>query len=384
VGLRRGYDPWLFVVGVLLLLGGLLMVGSSTSYLAWRHWQDPSTLFLRRAIHVAVASLGFLLALKLPYERLAGKRFLKVSFGICLGMLLLVFIMPAQGGAHRWIVLGPIRFQPSELAKLFAVLFVAAKLSSRRRSIDDLWETVRPCVLIVGTLALLVLLEPDLGSTVVLIGVPAAMIFSAGLHRKYVFRAVGMGIVGLVLALIVAPYRLRRILEFIEYVLGKSPPAYQLDQSLIALGSGGLTGVGPGQSVQKAFYLPAAHTDFIFSIIGEELGLVGTLGLLAAFVLILLRGIHTARNTKDPFGTFLALGLTCLIVGQGLTHMGVCLGLLPTTGLTLPLVGYGGSSLVISMVALGLLINVSQDCNLGWPRVPLRRRCLLFGPDMIP
>jgi len=284
--------------------------------------------------------------------------------------------MPAQDGAHRWIVLGPVRFQPSELAKLFAVLYVAARLSRRRRSIDDLRETVGPCLLIVGTLALLVLLEPDLGSTAVLVGVPAAMIFAAGLHRRYVTRSVALGLAGLVVALLVAPYRLRRILEYIEYVLGKSPPVYQLDQSLIAIGSGGPTGVGVGQSVQKAFFLPAAHTDFIFSIVGEELGLLGTLGLLAAFMLIFARGMRTSMKTTDPFGAYLALGLTLLIVGQALAHMAVCLGLLPTTGLTLPLVSYGGSSLVTTMFALGLLINVSQDCNLASPTVPSTSRHL--------
>jgi cell division protein FtsW len=311
--------------------------------------------------------LGFFAALSFPYQRLAGRLFLQISFCVCVVLLVAVFFMPAQDGAHRWIVIGPIRFQPSELIKLFAVLYVAAKLSRRKQSTEDLREMVRPCLLIVGMLALLVLCEPDLGSTAVLIGVPAVMLFGAGLHRKYIAGGIALGIVGLLLAVLVAPYRLRRILDYIEYVLGWSPPVYQLDQSLIAVGSGGPTGVGLGQSIQKAFYLPAAHTDFIFSIVGEELGLVGTLGLLAAFLVIFARGIRTFANTKDAFGAYLALGLTCLIVGQALIHMAVCLGLLPTTGLTLPLVSYGGTSLVTSMVALGLLINISQGCNLTLP-----------------
>ena len=364
MGKLRGYDPWLFVTGLLLVLGGLLLVGSSTSYMALREWQDPSTLFLRRAIHTAIAILVFGVALKLPYKRLAEEKWLRILFWVCLGLLVLVFFMPAQNGAHRWIILGPVRFQPSELSKLFVVLYVAFKLSRRKRSINDLSETVRPCVLIVGLLAVLVLAAPDLGSTAVLVAVPVVMIFTAGLHWKYLFRAGALGAVGIAVALIVAPYRLARVREFVEWVFGISPPPYQLEQSLIAVGSGGLVGRGPGGSIQKAFFLPASHTDFIYSILGEELGMLGALALLVAFLLLFVRGIRTTMRTEEPFGSFLALGLTCLIVGQGLLHMAVCLGMLPTTGLTLPLISYGGSSLVISMAALGLLINVSQYCNL--------------------
>ncbi len=363
MGTLRGYDPWLFLTGLFLVLAGLLLAGSSTSYVALREWQEPSTLFLRRAIHTAIAIAAFGIALKIPYRRLADQKYLKAFFWICLGLLVFVFFMPAQNGAHRWIVLGPVRFQPSELTKLFAVLFVASKLSRKRGSINDLHETVRPCVLVLGTLAVLVLVEPDLGSAVVLVGVPVAMIYAAGLHWKYLLRAGVLGVAGIAVALVVAPYRLARVWEFIEWVFGISPPPHQLQQSLIAVGSGGLFGRGPGNSMQKAFFLPASHTDFIYSILGEELGIVGSVTLLAAFVLLFVRGARTARRTKETFGAFLALGLTCLIVGQGLLHMAVCLGLLPTTGLTLPLISYGGSSLVITMAALGLLINVSQYCN---------------------
>jgi cell division protein FtsW len=353
----------LFLTGLLLVLAGLLLAGSSTSYVALREWQEPSTLFLRRAIHTAIAIAAFGIALRIPYRRLADQKYVKAFFWICLGLLVFVFFMPAQNGAHRWIVLGPVRFQPSELTKLFAVLFVAFKLSRKRGSINDLHETVRPCVLVLGTLAVLVLVEPDLGSAAVLVGVPVAMIYAAGLHWKYLLRAGVLGIAGIAVALVVAPYRLARVRDFIEWVFGISPPPHQLQQSLIAVGSGGLFGRGPGNSMQKAFFLPASHTDFIYSILGEELGIVGSVTLLAAFVLLFVRGARTARRTKETFGAFLALGLTCLIVGQGLLHMAVCLGLLPTTGLTLPLISYGGSSLVITMAALGLLINVSQYCN---------------------
>jgi cell division protein FtsW len=183
------------------------------------------------------------------------------------------------------------------------------------------------------------------------------------------------------LALVLAPYRFARIREFAEYVLGMGPRPYQLDQSLLALGNGGLLGVGPGQSISKAYYLPAAHTDFVFSVIGEEFGLIGTLATLVVFLLLFLRGMRTCARTSEPFGAHLALGLTCLIVGQALIHMAVCLGLLPTTGLTLPLAGYGGSSLIMSAAALGLLINVSQDCNLSVPRAPAGTTLLVPHSD---
>jgi cell division protein FtsW len=195
-------------------------------------------------------------------------------------------------------------------------------------------------------------------------GVATVMALVAGLCFKYFAVLCGLGGAAFVAAVLAEPYRLKRILDFILAVIGVREPAYQVTQSWIALGSGGLIGVGVGQGRQQAFFLPAAHTDFIYAILGEELGLVGTCAVLAGFMLILWRGARTALLIKEPFGAYLALGLTAWLVLQALIHILVCLGLLPTTGLPLPFISYGGSSLVASMAAMGLLLNVAQECNL--------------------
>jgi cell division protein FtsW len=212
-------------------------------------------------------------------------------------------------------------------------------------------------------MAFLILIEPDLGSAVMLVVVASVMIFAAGLSWRYVGLVGGIGSVGLILAVIIEPYRLKRVMAFINPSLDAYGASFQLNQSLIAVGSGGLTGAGLGESYQKAFYLPAAHTDFIFSVIGEELGMVGTFGLLLAFLLIFWRGMRAAQRAPDRFGFYLALGMTNLLVLQALINMSVCLGLLPTKGLPLPFISYGGSSLLASLVATGLLLNVSRHSN---------------------
>ena len=365
MALLKCYDPWLVIVVILLVLAGLFMVGSSTSYLAMHDWKDASALYWRQGIHAVIGMLAMLVAIRFRYRLLAERPLLIGLFLGCLLLLVAVLFMPAIGGAHRWIIIGLFRFQPSELAKLFVVLFVAFKLAHQGDRLDEPRQVLIPCLVVVGSAAVLVLAEPDLGSAAVLALPAGAMLFGAGLRWKYIFSLASLCALGVGIGILVEPFRFQRIVDFVYYALGLREPSYQLKQSLIAIGRGGLTGVGPGQGVQKLFFLPAAHTDFIFSIVGEETGLVGTGLLLLAFLVIFWRGMRTCERIRDPFGSNLALGLTVLIVGQGLLHIAVCVGMLPTTGLTLPFISYGGSSLVASMIAMGLLINVSQDCNLS-------------------
>jgi cell division protein FtsW len=271
-----------------------------------------------------------------------------------------VLLLPPIAGAHRWITVGPLRFQPSELAKLFVVLFMAWELSRKEERVNDLWSVPLPCLGVVAVLGLLVVIEPDLGTAVVLTAVPCAMIFCAGLSARLALGFAGIGAVAFLAAVLAEPYRLQRVVAFGNPWADAHDSGFQLVQSLIAFGNGGLAGVGLGQGQQKALFLPAAHTDFIYSIVGEELGLVGSVLLLLTFVLLYWRGMRAARGAPDRFGYHLALGLTHLLVLQALLNMAICVGLLPTTGVTLPFISYGGSSLLTSMAAMGLLLNVSQ------------------------
>ncbi|HXV78217.1 MAG TPA: putative lipid II flippase FtsW [Candidatus Polarisedimenticolaceae bacterium] len=357
------HDHWLFFSASLLALAGLFMVGSASTHVALASTDDPSAYLWKHLVHLAIGFVGMILAMSFDYRRLADGKKILILFGITLGLLILVLAMPESGGAHRWIELGPFRFQPSEMAKLVTVLFMAYVLAKKEESVNDLWSVPIPTMLFVGTLAFLVVIEPDLGSAVMLVMVAGVMVFAAGLGWRYVAVGCGLGATVFGLAVIAEPYRLRRILGYLNPTADLQGLNFQLHQSLIALGHGGLTGTGLGQGQQKWYYLPAAHTDFIFSVVGEEVGLLGTVLLLLAFLLIFWRGLRAAVRAPDRFGSYLALGITNLIVLQALVNMCVCLGLLPTKGLPLPFISYGGSALLVSMTAMGLLLNVSKHSN---------------------
>jgi len=360
---RAVYDPWLLFTAAPLALGGLFMVGSSSCYLAMEMGQDPSTFLWKHLLHLTLGVCALFLTLSFPYQRLADRRLLTLLIAGCFVALVLVLFMPEAGGARRWFPVGPLKFQPSEFAKLAVVLFMASMLARKEERVNELWAVPVPCLGVTVAAAFLVFIEPDLGSAVMLVLVASVMIFAAGLSWRYVSLAAGAGAVAFAAAVFVEPYRLRRVLSFLDPTRDVHGASFQLNQSLIALGNGGLTGAGLGHGHQKAFYLPAAHTDFIFSVIGEELGLVGTGLLLLAFVVIFWRGMRAAVRAPDRFGFYLALGVTNLLVLQALINMCVCLGMLPTKGLPLPFISYGGSSLLASMAAVGLLLNVSKHSN---------------------
>jgi len=358
-----GIDGWLFFTTGVLVLAGLVMVGSASYYVAMSQGLHPYHYLVRHIMHLAIGA-GILAAmLHFPYRRLSERSLAVTLVCVALAALVVVLATPAAGGAHRWFRLGPLNLQPSEFAKLVSIVFMASLLSRREDEVNDLWAVPIPCLGAVGMLAFLIAIEPDLGSAVMLAGTAFVMLFVAGLRWRYVGALVGLGLLGVVVAVLAEPYRLARIRAFFEPAVDTQGAGFQLTQSLIALGSGGVTGVGFGQGLQKAYFLPAPHTDFIFSVIGEELGLLGTGVILAAFLLLFWRGIRTAAHAPDRFGFYLALGLTVLLVWQGLTHMGVCVGMMPTKGLPLPLISYGGSSLLATMAAMGLLLNVSQHSN---------------------
>jgi cell division protein FtsW len=359
---RLSYDRWLFVTTLALVGGGLFMVGSASGYLALDFGKSPSVFWWRHAVHLLLGFAAMLAVLQVPYAKLARPGFVWGLLALCATGLIVARAMPAAGGAHRWIFLGPFRLQPSEFTKLATVLFMAWLLSRDREERGEAAPWGVPALGVVGLLGYLVAVE-NLGSAVVLVAVAGVMAFFAGLRFRLIAALAAVGGVVFALFVIFEPYRWQRITAFADPWADPRDGGFQLIQSLIAFGNGGVAGVGLGQGQQKALFLPAAHTDFIFSIVGEELGLIGALTLLCAFLLLFWRGMRVALRAPDRFGSFLALGLTCLLVLQALINMCICVGLLPTTGLPLPFISYGGSSLLVSMTAMGLLLNVSQHAE---------------------
>jgi cell division protein FtsW len=282
-------------------------------------------------------------------------------------LLLAVFGFPAINGAKRWIRLGGFSIQPSEIAKIALPVFLAYFLTKREDEIGDLKRTVLPCVAVLGALGLLVIREPDLGTVIVLCAVFSVVFFSAGARIKHLAPvAAGLVLVG-VAALIFAPWRLKRLGAFLDPCSKENAgdTGYQVCQSLYAIGSGGVLGEGFAQGQQKLFYLPYPYSDFIFSVVGEELGLIGTLAVLVAFGLLLWRGARAAVKAPDRFGNLLGIGLVTGIVVQALFNISVVTSILPAKGIPLPFISYGGSSVLVTMAAVGLLLSVSRAAETG-------------------
>jgi cell division protein FtsW len=357
------YDRWLFITTGLLVVGGLFMVGSASNFFAMDSGLDPSAFWWKQGLHVLLGFGALILGLSIPYRELGRGSVVALSVLSCFALLVLVLAMPEVAGTHRWIPLGPFKLQPSELAKLVVVVFMAYMLSRKEKQVNEFGSVLMPCLMTVGACGFLVVIEPDLGSGVILVVVACVMLFAAGLRWSFIAGLGLLGALGFAAGVLAQPYRLERIKSFLNPTDEPLGSAFQLNQSLIAIGSGGLTGTGLGHSTQKAYYLPAAHTDFIFSVVGEELGLVGCGLVLLGFLVLFWRGVRTAVRAPDRLGFYLALGLTHLLVLQALINMGVCVGLLPTKGMPLPFISYGGSSLLASMAAMGLLLNVSKYSN---------------------
>ena len=279
-------------------------------------------------------------------------------------MLLVLVLVPPFGqsinGTRRWLRWGPISVQPTELAKLALVVYLADFLARRQAVIGNLWRGILPPLMVTGGVAGLVLLQPDLGSAVAIVGVVLCMIFVAGARLAHLGMIGGLAVPVVALAVYMAPYRLRRVLTFLDPWADPRGAGFQIIQSYLALGGGGFLGRGLGESKQKLFYLPEPHTDFIFAVLGEELGFLGALATVVLFGILLWRGIRIGLRVADPFGALVAFGVTALLVNQAVVNLGVVVGVFPTKGLPLPFVSSGGSSLLVAMAAVGLLLNVSQ------------------------
>jgi cell division protein FtsW len=349
----------LVLVTLALVAFGLVMVYSASSARALLGADDPAYYLKRQALYAVAGLVALVLLSRTDYRRLrhAAGPLLLASFVLLVAVLA---IGTAVNGARRWIPLGTLTFQPSELAKLALALWIAGLLA-RRPAPQTLGDLVRPIGLVVGAACALILVEPDLGSALAIAIMVTAIVLVAGTPVRTL--AAGGGIAGmLVLAAIwFEPYRRARIFSFIDPWHDPQGAGFQSVQAMIALGSGGIFGVGLGESVQKIYYLPEASTDMIFAIVGEELGLVGVLAVLGAFALFAYAGLNIALRCHDPFGKRLAAGLTALVCGQAAVNVSAVMGLAPLTGVPLPFVSYGGSSLVVGLASVGILLNIAVN-----------------------
>lgn len=347
---------------VTILIGiGLVMIYSSSGVYALQELGDKTHFLIR---HMMFLTLGLLLTcavMAVDYRHLQkiAKPFVLVAL-VLLVLVLIPGIGKASFGARRWFKIGPLNFQPSEFAKLAVLIYMADFLARKQNKISNFWEGFFPPIVILGAVCLLVVKQPDLGNSVLTAGIVLIMMFIAGARPGHIAALGVMATPALYFLVFKVPYRLARILAFLDPWQDSQGIGFQLSQSQIALGSGGVFGVGLGKSVQKLFYLPAAHTDFILSIIGEELGFVGAFTVVVLFIVFIWQGARIAKRTTDLFGYYLAIGIVSMVGLQAVVNIGVSTGALPTKGLPLPFISYGGSALIFNMVAVGLLLNISR------------------------
>jgi cell division protein FtsW len=356
-------DKWLFAATVGLALFGVVMVYSASAVMALRDNGSQFHYVIKQGIWTGIGFMVMLAAMQFDYNRLKDPRLVYGLLSVTVLLLLTVFAFPAVNGAQRWIKLNGFSIQPSELSKLSLTIFLAYFLEKRMGEEHSFTGTFVPCAFVTGVLAVLIVAEPDLGTALMLAVTFGVLIYTAGarlLHLGLVALPAFIGVVGL---LIFVPFRMRRLITFVDPWADPQGSVYQVVQSLIAIGSGGPNGLGFAQGKQKMLFLPFAHSDFIFAVVGEELGLLGTLTVLMVFALFLWRGLRTSLLAPDRFGMLLSLGLVTGIVVQALFNMSVVLSLVPTKGIPLPFISYGGSSLVPTLAAVGILLNISQHAK---------------------
>lgn len=360
MGLRKGTPDFGIILSVLLLLSiGIIMVFSASAVTSGQLLDDPYYYLKRQSMWAFLGFCIMLFAMKVDLGQL--KKQVNPIFIFCLVTLVLViFAGSSAKGSTRWLGVGSLSFQPSELMKLGMVLYLSQFLSQKQQKIKSFTYGIVPVMIILAIVCGLILAQPDLGTAVVIAGTTYCMLLAAGARSSHlVFLALaGIGLIAL--AIYLAPYRMERFIAFLDPWADPTDDGFQTIQSLLAIGSGGLFGVGLGASRQKLYYLPERHTDFIYAIIGEELGFLGAGLIILLFFIFAWRGLRVAITSRDSFNCLLATGITTMIVLQAIINMGVTTGSLPVTGITLPFISYGGSSLIFTMAAVGLLLNISQ------------------------
>ena len=360
-------DKKLFIVTLALCFIGIVMVFSASAITAKQLYGNGYVFLERQLVWLAVGLFGMIRLMNFDYRKFREPRIIYPSIAIILLLLIGVLFLDRTHATHRWIHAGPISLQPSEFAKLVVILYLAWFLELRTRpgspGVNDWKQTLLPALGPIVFMLALILREPDMGTSCMIFLVALAMLYEAGLSVKYIGALGAASIPAIYLLIIHAHYRYERVLAFFSPDADPQGRGFQLLQSLIAVGSGGLTGVGLMESKQKLFYLPEAHTDFIFAVLSEEMGFIGALVVVALFGVYAWRGFRAAFRAPDVFGRLLALGITTLVAGQALVNLSVVLGLMPTKGIPLPFISYGGSSLLVMLLATGVLLNISQHAE---------------------
>jgi cell division protein FtsW len=360
-------DRQLFIVTLSLCLFGAVMVFSASAVTARDLFGNGYIFLVRQLVFLALGIAGMFLLMNVDYRKLRQPRVIFTGLSLTTVLLIAVFFLDRSHATHRWVRLGPLSLQPSEIAKLVVIFYLAwfleIRTAPRAPGVNDLRRTLLPALGMVVCLAGLVLAEPDMGTACMILLIAGVLLFAAGLSYRYIFTAALAVLPIVYLAIVRVPYRLERLKAFLSPGTDPQGHGFQLLQSLIAVGSGGFTGVGLMESRQKLFYLPEAHTDFIFAVICEELGYIGGVIILSLFVIYGWRGFIAAMKAPDDFGRYLALGITTMVVGQAMVNLSVVLGLMPTKGISLPFVSYGGSSLLGMLLATGVLLNISQHAD---------------------
>lgn len=357
---RPKWDYIMLLVALGLTALGLVMVLSASSLLAEKRFGDPYHFFRPQVVYVLLGLMVMMICRKIPYDWLCRSSYLMLGIIIlALVLVLIPGIGHRVGGASRWLRFGGISLQPSEFAKVVLVIFLAYSLSAKREVIRSFFVGLVPNLIILGLLVGLVVVEPDLGAAVIMTVIAGIMFFISGVPLRYLTSLALLAIPVVYLAVVRSPYRLKRITAFLTPWDDPLGTGYHIIHSFMAFASGGLTGVGPGAGKQKLFFLPEPHTDFIFSVVGEELGFVGVALIALLFLILVWRGFSVSLNAYELQGSYLALGLTLIIGLQAFMNMAVVVGLMPTKGLILPFFSYGGSAMLVNFICLGLIFNVA-------------------------
>ncbi len=357
------YDRGLIMIVLALLGFGLIMVFSASTVVSAELYGSQTSIFTRQLLFVVIGLVGLMVSMKIDYHFYEQRRVIYSLLLLSLALLLYLLVAPESGGVQRWIRLGPANFQPSELAKLAVILFTSFYLVTRKEEFHSFKRGLLPYLVVVGSIVLLVLIEPDLGTAASIALTAIFLLFLGGLRYRYLLGLVLAAIPVLYFLVVRFPYRLDR---FLAYLYPERDPygiGYQIRQSLIAVGSGGWSGLGYAEGKQKLSFLPEPHTDFIFAVVGEELGLLGCITVVVLFGLFFWRAARISVRAESPFGTYLGLGIACMVVLQAFLNMSVVVSLLPTKGLPLPFVSVGGSSMIMTMTAVGILLNISSHAR---------------------
>src|SRR5436190_10341055 len=356
-------DRVLFVAAILLVGLSVVMVYSASAVVMMEKFRRPCLFLTRQAMWAALGVVLLGVVMRFDYHHYKQPVLIWVCLGgVALALVAVLFSQPVNH-ARRWFAVGGLGIQPSELAKLAAIFFIADTLERRLHRINEFNYALLPIAVVVGGIVGLILLEPDFGTSMSLLLIAAVMVFAAGINYRYVLGVFLCALPAVAFLVMGTAYRRQRVLTFLDPWRDPLGAGFQIIQSLIAVGTGGVWGRGLMNGVQKLFYLPEPHTDFIYSVIAEELGLVGATAVIVCFVIITWRGMRAALRAPDSFGAFLAVGLTTMIAVQALVNISVVLGLMPTKGIPLPFVSAGGSSLLVNLIGMGILLNVSQHAH---------------------